>query len=101
VTATSSTGPGFITVYPAVTVRPNASHLNVDRAGQTIPNLVAARLGHAGRVSLFAQRDLDLIVDVSGYFTGTPAAAERGVPVEPPVPLPAVRAQGFGRPPGG
>src|SRR5262249_14936391 len=52
VTATAPTGPGFITVYPAGATLPAASNLNFT-AGQTIPNLVVARLGTNGSVTLF------------------------------------------------
>jgi len=83
VTATNTTAPGFVTVHPAATVLPNASNLNVNGPGETVPNLAVARLGHQGRVSLLAQSDLDLVVDVAGYFTGPAAPAEPGVSLVP------------------
>src|SRR5207237_1945720 len=70
VTATNSTAPSFVTVYPAATNQPVASNLHVDHVGQTIPNLVVGRLGEQGRVSMYSLTDLDLLFDDAGWFTG-------------------------------
>ena len=68
VTATDTTAPGYITVWPTGVARPNASNLNFV-AGQTVPNLVAAKLGSNGQVSLFNYAgSTDLIADVAWYF---------------------------------
>jgi len=85
VTATESTAPGFVTVYPAGPERPNVSSLNLAGAGQTIPNLVTVPIGQGGRVSLFAQRSVHLLADVFGYFVpaGGPVSSGRFVPVGP------------------
>jgi hypothetical protein len=52
VTATDATQPGFVTAWPAGGGQPVASNLNVERAGQTIPNLVIVPVGPGGGVSL-------------------------------------------------
>jgi hypothetical protein len=87
VTLTEASGPGFVTVYPANVARPNTSNLNVDRPGQTIPNLVivpVAAAEEAGRV--FTQSGGHVIVDVIGGFTAPTTPLLDGglfVPVPP------------------
>lgn len=67
VTSTESDLPGYVTVWPCGTPQPTASNLNWT-AGGTVPNLVYARLGTAGRVCLFSNVDTHLIADVTAYF---------------------------------
>ena len=68
VTSTSATSPSFVTVWPAGQGRPNASALNTD-PGQDTPNLVIARIGASGRVSLFNNAGTGhLVADVVGYM---------------------------------
>jgi hypothetical protein len=66
-TATDTTGPGFVTAFPAGTARPTASNLNVTGAGQTVANLVIVPLGPGGSVSLFSLGGAHLLADVEGY----------------------------------
>jgi alpha-tubulin suppressor-like RCC1 family protein len=70
VTATDVGSPGPITVFPAGTTRPLASNLNV-YTGQTVANLVTVAMGAGGQISLYngAAKALDLVSDVSGYYT--------------------------------
>lgn len=69
VTATGGTADGFITVYPSGEARPNASNLNTV-GGMTRANLVIAKVGVDGAVSLFNSAGAQhLIADVVGYFT--------------------------------
>ena len=67
VTSTESDLAGYVTVWPCGTRRPTASNLNWT-AGATVPNLVYARLGTAGRVCLFSNVATHLIADVTAYF---------------------------------
>ena len=68
VTATQPSEASFVTVYPAGTERPNASNLNFV-AGQTIPNLVMAKVSANGKVSLYNHLgNTNLIADVVGWF---------------------------------
>lgn len=67
VTVTQPGGSGHATVYPAGTSRPNASNLNYS-AGQTIPNMVIAKVGSGGSVSVYSTSAAHIIVDVMGYF---------------------------------
>jgi hypothetical protein len=70
VTATNPTAPGYVTAWPSATPQPFASNLNF-APGKTIPNLVIAKLGANGKVSLYnSAGTTDLIADVAGYFGG-------------------------------
>lgn len=68
VTAVNTTLDGFVSVYPSGADRPTASSLNVEKAGQVIPNLVTVRLGANGSVDVYTQRAADLIVDINGAY---------------------------------
>lgn len=68
VTATRPTAKTYITVWPAGAARPDASNLNVVE-GQSRPNLVIARVGAGGKVSLYNDAGrTDLLADVVGWF---------------------------------
>jgi hypothetical protein len=67
-TVTQPSAQTWITAYPAGEARPTASNLNVV-GGQTRPNLVVARVGAGGRVSLYNfNGDTHLVADVVGWF---------------------------------
>ena len=68
ITVTQSTGAGFVTVYPCGTPRPLASTLNYGR-GSTVANLAIATTSPDGKVCIYTQRAVHLIVDLSGYHT--------------------------------
>jgi len=68
ITATGPTTGGFLTVFPAGAARPNASNLNFG-PGQTIPNLVLAKVGSGGQVSIYNdQGSTHVIADIAGWF---------------------------------
>jgi hypothetical protein len=68
VTATEPTASTFVTVFPAGEPVPTASNLNV-LAGQTVPNLVIAKVGAGGKVSLYNNSGtVHLIADVLGWI---------------------------------
>ena len=68
VTATQAVAAGFVTAYPSDLSRPNASNLNLDHAGQTIPNLVIVPAGPDGLVRLYTQAGTHLVVDQLGVI---------------------------------
>jgi hypothetical protein len=69
VTVTNTTKPSFLTVWPTGAMQPTASDLNWV-AGETVPNLVVVKLGLDGAVQAFnAAGSVDVIVDVSGYYS--------------------------------
>jgi len=94
VTVTGPQGGGYITAYPAGVAQPATSNVNFD-PNQTIPNAVVAGVGPDGSVCLFTSAATHLIVDVTGYLTGsastatstscTPATSGGGTVVIPPV----------------
>ncbi|UUU41236.1 PKD domain-containing protein [Streptomyces sp. NBC_00162] len=69
VTATNTTSGGHVSVFASGTTRPTASNINFE-AGQTVPNLVIAKVGADGYVELYngGWEPVDLIADVTGYF---------------------------------
>jgi len=67
IAVTGATSPGFITAYPCGVTKPNAANLNY-AAGDTVPNLVVAKVGAGGKVCLFTYGSTHLVADVNGYF---------------------------------
>jgi len=67
VTATGALGPGYVTVYPCGTTKPNASSLNFV-AGDTIPNVVIAKIGTGGKVCIETSAATHIIADVNGFY---------------------------------
>ena len=68
VTATESTGPGFVTAYPDGAALPLASNLNLERTGQTIANHVTIGVGDGASDTLFTDGGTHLLADVNGYY---------------------------------
>ena len=84
VTATASTTGGYLTVHPTGAARPNASNLNF-AAGSTVPNLVTAKVGTGGRITIYNDSgSTHVIGDVVGWY-GTAAAGggSRFAPITP------------------
>ena len=72
VTVTNASGPSFLTVWPTGQPKPTASNVNFV-AGQTIPNMVIAKVGAGGQVSIYNNTgSTDVIVDVLGWFRPAP-----------------------------
>lgn len=67
-------GGGYLTAWGTGTDRPLASSLNLERNGVRT-NAVVVPVGADGSISLWVQRDTDLVVDVTGAFA--PAATAR------------------------
>jgi hypothetical protein len=68
VTVASPTAAGFVTVWPAGNAQPTASNLNFT-PGQIIPNLVVAKIGTNGKVSMFnSAGSTPVVADVAGWF---------------------------------
>ncbi|MFF8263532.1 PKD domain-containing protein [Streptomyces virginiae] len=75
VTVTNTTSGGHITAFAEGTERPTTSNVNFE-AGRSVPNLVIVPVGKNGYVELAnrGSESVDLIADVTGYFTRTDAA---------------------------
>ena len=67
VTATGTTGAGFVTVFPCDAGQPETSNLNF-AGGQTIANAVLATPSAVGTICLFNSIGTELIVDIGGYL---------------------------------
>lgn len=68
VTVTDPDDASYITVWPNGAPKPVASNLNMT-SGQTVPNLVVAKVGDGGTVNLFnAYGSTHLVADVLGWF---------------------------------
>ena len=70
VTVVGASGNGYATVFPCGQAPPNASNLNFVR-DQTVPNAVLARVGVDGKVCVFTDIAVHLLVDVNGYVPTT------------------------------
>jgi hypothetical protein len=79
-TVTRPDRAGYVTAYPAGTPRPLASAVNPSYAEHTLANLAITPTSSRG-TAYYGSTGTDLIVDLTGYFTGVPVAA-----TEPPAP---------------
>ncbi len=71
VTVDQPTAPGYLTVWPTGELQPFASSHNFV-AGQTVANLVLAKVGAGGQVSIFnSGGSTHVIADVVGYFSAS------------------------------
>jgi alpha-tubulin suppressor-like RCC1 family protein len=74
-TAVGPTASTFVTAWPTGSPRPTASSLNTD-AGDIRPNLVTVAVGANRKVSLYNHvGSVDLLVDVTGFYTSEYGAA--------------------------
>ncbi|WP_063831260.1 PKD domain-containing protein [Streptomyces sp. NRRL F-2664] len=82
ITVTNTSADGHITAFPEGTERPTTSNVNY-KARQTVPNLVIVPVGKSGYVELANRGGMpvDLIADVTGYFSKT--ASSGYTPVTP------------------
>ena len=67
ITVTEPAGAGYVTVFPCGAPQPLTSNVNMVR-GQTVANLVIAKLGTGGRVCVFSSVAAHLVVDVNATF---------------------------------
>ncbi|MEO7398495.1 MAG: hypothetical protein ABIW84_08025, partial [Ilumatobacteraceae bacterium] len=71
VTAINALTPGFISVYPCGTIRPNVAQVN-HPAGSNVATTVIVKVSASGpasgKVCLFNLAATDLVVDAAGYF---------------------------------
>ena len=65
---------GYVTAYAAGTTRPTTAALSAAFFDHTIANLAITRVSDRG-LAYFASAGVDLVVDVTGYFVGSPASA--------------------------
>ncbi len=85
VTATNTTSPGYLTIYPTGATKPNSSSINFT-ANESIPNLIEVALGSNGDLSIYNfMGSTDVIVDVQGYVAPPASQTTAGqfVPLAP------------------
>ncbi|HEY6539120.1 MAG TPA: G1 family glutamic endopeptidase [Candidatus Dormibacteraeota bacterium] len=86
VTVTDTTSGSYLTVFPQGGTAPLASNLNWVQ-GQTVPNRVAVKVGATGEITVYNDSgNVDVIVDVDGYFTAgstAPAGAALYTAISP------------------
>jgi hypothetical protein len=70
VTSVDPGAAGYVTVYACGGQRPVVSNLN-PQPGRVRPNLVVVPVSADGKVCLFSLQDVELVVDVTGYFSST------------------------------
>jgi uncharacterized protein (DUF1501 family) len=81
VTVTEPNDSSFLTVWPAGDARPTASSVNMV-PGQTVPNMVLARVGADGKISIYNNTgSTHVVVDVIGAFADN--ASGRFVAIQP------------------
>ena len=85
VTVTDTEDAGYVEVYPAGRTKPATSTLNYDRAGRTVANLAMSGVSERG-ITVYALDATELVVDVTGWFTGDPLDASGAVPKNSPPP---------------
>ncbi len=91
VTATNTTSPGYLTIFPSGAA-PTASNLNWGR-GATVANLVVAALNSSGGLTVYnPQGSTDVVVDVLGYYAGGSGAGSHFAPAPSPARICDTRA---------
>ena len=74
---------GFVVAYPAGTQRPGTATLNAAFHDHTVANLAITQVSTRG-LAYYARAGVDLVVDVTGYFTGSPRTAPHAKPANTP-----------------
>ncbi len=85
-TATDTTGPGYLQAYATRAGTPGASsNVNVERAGQTVAGAAVVPVGADGSITVYSHGGAHVVVDVTGAFVPTDGTARGGrlVTVEP------------------
>ncbi len=67
VTAVDGAGSGYLTIFPDGGPQPGTSSVNFS-PGAASPNSVMAKIGTDGRVRIFANVSVNVVVDVFGWF---------------------------------
>jgi subtilisin family serine protease len=76
VTVVDPSSANYLKVYPEGSAPPNAANINFV-AGQTIPNMVIAKVGVGGKIAIFNNSlSTQVVVDVVGWFPANPLSYE-------------------------
>lgn len=82
VTVTRTEDRGFVVVHPAGTPPGDTSSVNHESAQRNVANQVLAAVSERG-VTVTAAEGTHVLLDVTGWFTGTPVEASGAVPSNP------------------
>ena len=85
-TGVEARGPGFLTMSAARVPLPGTSNLNFTVAGQVVPNQVITPITQSFGYQVYSHSGAHVVVDYTGYYTGTPGIPRIGPPVNPPPP---------------
>ncbi len=85
VTLTETEDAGHVVAYPARTKMPTTSSVNADRAQQTIANFAIVGASTRG-IEVHAVEASHLVIDIGGWFLGTPVPTTTGAPRNDPPP---------------
>jgi hypothetical protein len=79
---------GFMTLYPNGVAQPVAANM-VYSPGQLLANAFTVSLSGGGQFNIFAERTIDVILDVSGYYSTEAVDANGAGLLFSPLPAPA------------
>ena len=85
-TGVDARGPGFLTMSAARIPLPPTSNLNFTNPGQVVPNQVITPITRDVGFQVYSHSGAHVVVDYTGYYTGTPGIARIAQPVNPPPP---------------
>ena len=74
---------GALTVWPAGTTQPNTSTLNFSNPALVLAAAAIVPAGASGGINATATQDIDLIVDINGYFVPPSAGTLQFYPLAP------------------
>jgi hypothetical protein len=74
---------GYLTVWPANTARPNVSTVSFSNPAVVLASAAILGAGTAGSISATATQDIDLVVDINGYFVPPAANTLQFYPLPP------------------
>ena len=86
VTGTASRGAGHLTASAARQVVPDTSNVNWPGAYSVVPNHVISQVTNQYGMQVFNATGSHVVVDLAGYFTGTPKVPSLPRYVNPPPP---------------
>lgn len=78
VNTSQGAGAGFVTLYPSGAQRPSTSNVNY-APGQIVSNAFTVGLGSGGAFDVYASTTLDIVVDVTGYYSASAPTDANGV----------------------
>ncbi|MEM8620144.1 MAG: sortase [Actinomycetota bacterium] len=84
-TVTQTMNQGYFTLLAAQTRRQEVSNINAMRPGHTLANHAIASISSKG-LSCYSHKGGHIVIDLSGWFTGSASAVTTSVPYNPPPP---------------